>query len=56
VAYFGAVGYNGASVITYFEGIPGTPKLQLKDNPATWMLGTTTLSLTHSHATYRYMI
>lgn len=55
MAYFGAVGYNGASVITYFEGIPGTPKLQLKDNPATWMLGTTRLDLIHFHASSIYL-
>lgn len=39
LVYFGPTGYNSLNVISYFEAIPGTPRLEHDENPATWMLG-----------------
>jgi hypothetical protein len=28
------------NLISYLESVPGTPRMEPGDNPATWMLGT----------------
>ncbi|GAQ83468.1 hypothetical protein KFL_001490085 [Klebsormidium nitens] len=39
--YFGELGYRGQKLISYFEGIPGTPRIDRDVNPATYALGVT---------------
>jgi len=38
--YFGALGEDSCNLIDYLEGYPSTPKIQIGENPATWMLTT----------------
>lgn len=37
--YAGPTGTESAELISYFEAIPGVPRIQPGMNPATWMLG-----------------
>ncbi|TMW66788.1 hypothetical protein Poli38472_014100 [Pythium oligandrum] len=36
--YFGDLGQNGSTLINYFEGLPGVPRIEEGYNPANWML------------------
>ncbi|KAL5769502.1 hypothetical protein ACOSP7_013656 [Xanthoceras sorbifolium] len=44
VIYSGPLGKHSSSVIEYFEGISGVPKIKDNYNPATWMLEITSTS------------
>ncbi|KAL4636651.1 hypothetical protein ACB092_03G024300 [Castanea dentata] len=43
--YSGPLGQHSSSVIKYFEGIPGVPKIRNNYNPATWMFEVTSTSV-----------
>lgn len=42
--YAGPTGAESAELISYFESIPGVPRIQPGINPATWMLEVTALA------------
>ncbi|XP_059648379.1 pleiotropic drug resistance protein 3-like [Cornus florida] len=42
--YSGPLGRHSSSIIEYFEGIQGVPKIRNNSNPATWMLDVTSTS------------
>ncbi|KAK4339776.1 hypothetical protein RND71_041238 [Anisodus tanguticus] len=42
--YWGPLGRNSCTMIEYFEGISGVPKIKNNYNPATWMLEVTSTS------------
>ncbi|KAL6964593.1 drug-responsive transcription factor pdr3 [Sarracenia purpurea var. burkii] len=44
IVYSGPLGQHSSSVIKYFEGISGVPKIRNNYNPATWMLEVTSTS------------
>ena len=42
--YAGPLGRESASLIAYFEAVPGVPKITQGLNPATWMLEISTVT------------
>ncbi|XP_058092596.1 pleiotropic drug resistance protein 3-like [Magnolia sinica] len=49
VIYSGQIGQQSKSVISYFEGIRGIPKIKDNYNPAAWMLEVTSTSVERQH-------
>ncbi|XXG90712.1 hypothetical protein AAC387_Pa12g2411 [Persea americana] len=45
IIYSGQIGWQSKNVISYFEGIPGVPKIKYNYNPAAWMLEVTSASV-----------
>ena len=39
--YFGSLGQESCDLIRYLEAVPGVPRIQPGENPATWMLEVT---------------
>ena len=42
--YGGPLGHESASLISYFQAIPGVPRITAAVNPATWMLEISTVT------------
>ncbi|KAL4352228.1 hypothetical protein GQ457_06G011560 [Hibiscus cannabinus] len=45
VIYFGRLGRNSQRIVEYFEAIPGIPRIKEKQNPATWMMEVSSVTI-----------
>ncbi|KAK8562189.1 hypothetical protein V6N12_049236 [Hibiscus sabdariffa] len=45
VIYFGRLGRNSQRTVEYFEAIPGIPRIKEKQNPATWMMEVSSVTI-----------